>query len=166
MKKFKIKSLVLVGLLVFGLGFMAGCSNNGDDDNPFSPGSGGAEMENRMGTLEISVGSGSTPQISWTGGKISVIGVVKGSIPDTDWEDFNEGQIIWLIGDEDLQDDLSAPITYGECPEGTTDATVAAGGQHEATLQTGQRYAIVVAKAAWEGTEEDTANYGAAEFVR
>ena len=165
-KGMRRKSLLLILALVLTAGVFSGCSTEDDDDNPLGP----ATISDQRGSLIISVGSGSRPEISWTGGGVAALVVAKGNL-----QDILAGmrELIWAIsnpgaswtGDIDLgQDTIFSPVTYGTSPGGAVDLTTVYGAYED--LQSGQRYSVAVFKEDWDYTETDSSNYGIATFTR
>ena len=57
---------------------------------------------------EISVGTGITPSISWTGGNVSLLEVVRSS----------DNSSMWTISVPEDQLGFPSPVTYGQVPTG------------------------------------------------
>jgi hypothetical protein len=148
--RLKAKNFSLILILILALGVFPGCSDD-DDDASLGPGEGTIQV----GDLVISVGSGSRPQISWTGGSVWGLVVLKEAGE-------NEVEGIWAIMSSSDGDTISSPVTQGTVPGGAIDATSVYGLQYE-DLQAGQAYAIVVTKAALKGL--DWANLDLSEDI-
>jgi len=124
-----MKKLIFVFsfLMVLGLVFM-NCSKDKNDDN------------NDMGTnpnptgIQITVGSGTTPQYSWTGGNVMSISVARQSDPTT---------VVWGAANP-TSDGIASPVTHGTLPAGTVPTSVLP--NPETTLTAGVAYRVSVAR--------------------
>lgn len=95
------------------------------------------------GNIPITVGSGTHPQYSWTGGGVVSLTVVRASDPGTP---------IWYIICSTGGDCINSPVTHGTTPTGATAIATT-----ELTLTAGVQYRVIVVR-----TNND---FGSADFT-
>lgn len=98
------------------------------DDLFTGPGSSG-------GDFSISVGSGTTPQYSWSAGEAFSIDVVRTS---------NQTQVVWRITDP-TQPRIGSPVRHGTVPSGAIESGSGPGGTAiERVLTPGIQYRVTI----------------------
>ncbi len=106
-----------LGAIVVFLIFFTGCS---EDSNPANSGG---------GDFEVTVGSGTTPQYSWSSGDAFSVSVVRTGAPTN---------IVWGIVTPGLSN-IASPATHGVTPSGAVPTS-----QVETALTAGVEYRVSV----------------------
>lgn len=120
MNLFRLISSLLMLVLLF-----AGCSN--DDSNPTNPGTG-------SNAIAITVGTGTSPQYSWSGGNVYSISIVRTSNPNT---------IVWGLASPG-QNAIASPVKHGTGASMTS--MIIETGTAERVLTAGVQYRVSVTR--------------------
>jgi len=119
------KNFFLILLVAVALVFYTGCKDNSTDSDEEDNGNGGGASG---GSISITVGSGMTPEFSWSGGGVTSITVnLKGS-----------ADIYWSITTP-MADNISSPVTYGTTPSGAVQVANTA-------LESGKSYTVTAVR--------------------
>ena len=97
------RTVTLSFLAVFLILGILGCSDDNDKNPTGSTG----------GNITVTVGSGMTPEISWTGGNVYSVTISDPSIAQSD----PVGSMYFSISTLN-QDGIASPVTYGTVPSG------------------------------------------------
>ncbi|MDD5772657.1 MAG: hypothetical protein PHX78_04230 [bacterium] len=140
-RKIVLRSLIALFLLsALGLGCLDSGSTGSSDTAVVTAGgttggtTGGTVMVT-TGTINITVGSGNKPAISWDGGaacNIRVARIITSISDSTAWA-------IMAVGPTGITNSISSPVTYGTAPAGTMQTN-----NDEPDLTPGQTYEVLV----------------------
>ncbi len=122
------------GIIFFAIALMFiinGCSKS--DSNPASSDDGSSGGGSGSNQIAITVGSGTQPTYTWSGGKVFSVSVVRTSDPNT---------VIWGIASPGV-DGIDSPVTHGSGANMTTIFETAA---TEKTLTAGVSYRVTVSR--------------------
>ncbi len=120
MNNFRIITTAIMLVLLF-----VGCSK--DENNPAGPGSGN-------NSISITVGAGTRPQYSWSGGNVYSLSVVRTS---------NPGTIVWGLASPG-QNAIASPVTHGSGASLTQ--LIVETTSTERTLTSGVQYRVSVTR--------------------
>lgn len=98
------------------------------------------------GDSPITVGSGTTPGYSWTGGDVKQLTVLRGKVED--------GVYAWAIGSDNTpaSDTIASPVVHGTVPADAIELTHVYQGASELVLEAGTSYQVWIE---WsDGTRE------------
>jgi hypothetical protein len=111
----RLRSSMNAALLVWAA---AGCGDNatGTAFQLVTPGGSGSRGNVTSSSVSLTVGSGTTPSYSWTGGAARSLAVRSST-----------GEVLWHIESLDLNSGFSSPVQHGAAPSGTRTVSPARG---------------------------------------
>ncbi len=120
-KKFTLSFYILISSVTILL-LINGCKK--DASNPVDTGSGDSQ-------IAITIGSGTKPQYSWSGGNVFSLSIMRTANPTT---------VVWGLATPG-QNGVASPVTNGTAPTGSIETAVT-----EQTLTAGVQYRISISR--------------------
>ena len=120
-KKFISSFYILVSSVTILL-LIGGCKK--DESNPVDTGSGGSQ-------IAITIGSGTKPQYSWSGGNVFSLSITRTAAATV---------VVWGLATPG-QNGVASPVTNGTAPTGSVETAVT-----ERTLTAGVQYRVSISR--------------------
>ncbi|MFH0991287.1 MAG: hypothetical protein V1799_14870 [bacterium] len=121
-QKFTLSLCILISSIIVLL-LIGGCKK--DENNPADAGNTQASQ------IAITIGSGTKPQYSWSGGNVFSLSIVRTT---------NQTVVVWGLATPG-QNGIASPVTNGTTPAGSVETAVT-----ERTLTVGVQYRISISR--------------------